>query len=77
MAYDSKNHHYVPRFYLKNFACDSDKSQIFSMSKDFTIHDESSPVDNICAKKNYNTAQQETRQSQLEAKHARILREIN
>lgn len=68
--------HYVPRYYLEHFAIDSDESQVFSMGKDFTIHDMPSPISNICAKKNYNTTEQETEQSQLERKHSEILREF-
>lgn len=68
--------HYVPRYYLKHFAIDSDESHVFTMGKDFTVHDKPSPISKICAKKNYNTPDQETEQSQLEAKHAEILREF-
>lgn len=69
-------HHYVPRFYLKYFAFDSDRSEVFSMSKDFTIHDKPSQISKICAKKNYNTPEQEREQSSLESKHAEILRAL-
>ena len=68
--------HYVPRFYLRHFTFDSDKSQVFSMDKNFTIHDKSSPISNICAKKNYNTPQQEQDQSNLEDLDSEILREF-
>ena len=68
--------HYVSRFYIKNFACDSDESQVFSMSKDYTIHDKPSPISNICSKKNYNTQEQEQEQGRLEGKYAKILREF-
>ena len=66
--------HYVPRFYLRPFASDSDESQVFSMSKDHTIHDKTSPISKICAKKNYNTPEQEREQDNLEKKHSKILR---
>ena len=46
------------------------------MSKDFTIHNESSPISNICAKKNYNTPEQEREQDNLEKKHSKILRDF-
>ena len=68
--------HYVPRYYLRHFACDSDKSQVFSMSKNHTIHDKPSPISNICAKKNYNTPEQEREQDNLEKKHSKILRDF-
>ena len=68
--------HYVPRYYLRHFAIDSDESQVFSMSKDFTVHDELSKISKICAKKNYNTPQQEQEQSTLENRHSKILREF-
>ena len=68
--------HYVPRFYLRHFTFDSDKSQVFSMDKNFTIHDKSSPISKICAKKNYNTPQQEQEQSNLEKSDSEILREF-
>ena len=66
-------HHYVPRYYLKHFAINRDETQVYSMSTDFTVHDESSPISNICAKKNYNTPQQEQQQSDLEREHSKIL----
>ena len=66
-------HHYVPRYYLKPFAANPDESKVFSMSGDFTIHDEKSKISDICAKRNYNTPQQEQKQSRLEQKHAAIL----
>ena len=69
-------HHYVPRYYLKHFAIDSDESNVFSMSKDFTVHDKSSKIDKICAKKNYNTPEQEREQSNLENRHSQILNEF-
>ncbi len=68
--------HYVSRFYIKNFACDSDKSLVFSMSRDYTIHDKPSQISNICSKKNYNTHEQEQEQCRLEGKYAKILREF-
>ena len=68
--------HYVPRFYLKHFAIDSDESDVFSMSKDHTIHDKSSQISKICAKKNYNTPEQEREQSNLENGYAKILRNL-
>ena len=69
-------HHYVPRYYLKPFAANPNESRLFSMSKDFTIHDKKSKISDICAKKNYNTPQQEQEQSRLEQKHAKILNEF-
>ena len=69
-------HHYVPRYYLKHFAIDPDESKVFSMSKDYTIHNKSSKISNICAKKNYNTPKQERAQSNLENRHSQILREF-
>ena len=68
--------HYVPRYYLKPFAVDSDESQVFSMSKDHTIHDKPSPISKICAKKNYNTPEQEREQDNLEKKHSKILKDF-
>ena len=46
------------------------------MSRDYTIHDEPSKICNICAKKNYNTPEQEREQSKLENRHSQILREF-
>ena len=46
------------------------------MSADYTIHDEPSPISNICAKKNYNTPLQEREQDNLEKKHSKILRDF-
>ena len=68
--------HYVPRYYLRHFAIDSNESHVHSMSKDFTIHDELSKISKICAKKNYNTPQQEREQSNLENRHSEILKEF-
>ena len=76
MAYDPKKHHYVPRFYLRHFASDSGESQVFSMSKDHTIHDKPSQISNICTKKNYNTPEQERAQSSLESEYAEKLRNL-
>ena len=69
-------HHYVPRFYLRHFAINSYESEVFSMSKDHTIHGKPSKISNICAKKNYNTPEQEREQSKLENRHSQILREF-
>ena len=68
--------HYVPRYYLRHFAIDSDESQVYSMGKDFTIHDKSSQISKICAKKNYNTPQQEQDQSTLEGRDAKIFKDF-
>ena len=43
------------------------------MSTDFTVHNEPSLIGKICAKKNYNTPQQEQQQSDLEREHSKIL----
>ena len=67
------NHHYVPRFYLRHFACDSGESRVFSMNQNNEIHE--NKISKICAKENYNTPQQEQEQSDLETKHSKILQD--
>ena len=74
MAYDSKNHHYVPRFYLKNFACDSDKSRIFSMTQQNEIYP--NKISKICSQNNYNSPEQERLQSRFENAFASILKDM-
>ena len=69
-------HHYVPRFYLRHFAFNRGESQVFSMSRGYAVHDTPSQISKICAKKNYNTPQQEQDQSNLEKEHSEILREF-
>ena len=69
-------HHYVPRFYLKNFAFNEDKTLVYSMTKEGEIPCKPSPIRNICAKKNYNTPQQEREQNELEDQYAVVLSNI-
>ena len=69
-------HHYVPRFYLKNFAFNEEETLVYSMSRDYTIHDKPSKISKICAKKNYNTPEQERAQSSLESEYAEKLRNL-
>ena len=69
-------HHYVPRFYLKNFAFDAEENLVFSMSRDYTVHGKPSPISKICAKKNYNTPEQETEQNTLENGYSQVLRNL-
>ena len=69
-------HHYVPRFYLKNFAFNTDRSQVYSMTTEGKILDEPNAIGDICQKKNYNTPQQEQEQGMFEVKHADVLREF-
>ncbi len=74
MAYDSKNHHYVPRFYLKNFAYDEGKSRVFSMNLKNNIH--KNKISQICSQNNYNSPEQEILQSRFEKVFADILKEV-
>ena len=73
-------HHYVPRFYLKNFAFNADKPrnepQVFSMTKKGMIPDKPNTVRSICQQKNYNSPEQEREQKQLEDRYAVILRDF-
>lgn len=73
MAYDSKRHHYVPRFYLENFACDTGKSRVFSMNLKNKIHE--NKISKICSQNNYNSSEQEILQSRFERVFAGILKE--
>ena len=68
------NHHYVPRFYLRHFACDSGESRVFSMNQNNEIH--KNKISDICSQKNYNTRDQEAEQSKLEKAFAGILRNM-
>ena len=69
-------HHYVPRFYLKNFAFNEEKTLVYSMTKEGKIPEKPSQISNICSKKNYNTPDQEREQFNLENRHAEVLREF-
>lgn len=69
-------HHYVPRFYLKNFAFNTDRSQVYSMTKDGMIPEKPNNVADICQKENYNTPQQEQEQNRLENYYSVILEEF-
>ena len=73
-------HHYVPRFYLKNFAFNENKPknepQVFSMTKKGMIPDKPNAVSDICQKENYNTLEQESKQTQLENFHSIILEDF-
>ena len=74
MTYDSKNHHYVPRFYLENFACETDESRLFSMNRDHKIH--KNKISKICSQNNYNSPEQERLQSRFEREFSSILKEM-
>ena len=74
MAYNSKNHHYVPIFYLKNFVCDSGKSRVFSMNLKEEIHE--NKISKICSENNYNSPEQEHLQSRFERVFASILKNM-
>ena len=69
-------HHFVPRFYLKNFAFNEEKTLVYSMNKEGKIPDKPSPISKICAKENYNTLQQENKQGQLERFHSSVLEDF-
>lgn len=74
MAYNSKNHHYVSRFYLKKFACDSRKSWIHSMNQKNRIY--KNKISKICSQNNYNSPEQERLQSRFERAFASILKDM-
>ena len=69
-------HHYVPRFYLKNFAFNAEKTLVYSMTKKGKIPDKPNAINDICQKENYNTRQQENRQGQLESFHSIVLEDF-
>ena len=66
-------HHYVPRFYLKNFAFNEEKTLVYSMTKEGIIPDKPNAINDICQKENYNTHLQENWQGQLECSHSIVL----
>lgn len=74
MVYKRKNHHYVPVFYLQNFACDSNRSRIFSMNQNGEIH--KNKISKICSQNNYNSQEQECLQSRFENVFAGILKDM-
>ena len=74
MAYKSKNHHYVSRFYLEKFACDSRKSWIYSMNQKNEIY--KNKISKICSQNNYNSPEQEGLQSMFERAFASILKDM-
>ena len=69
-------HHYVPRFYLKNFAFNEEETLVYSMTKEGVIPIEPNDVGDICQKANYNTPQQEQKQNQLETYYSGVLEEF-
>lgn len=54
-------HHYVPRFYLKNFASDEKETLVYSMTKKGEIPNKPNAISDICQKENYNTLEQESK----------------
>lgn len=74
MAYNSKNHHYVSRFYLKKFACGSREPWIYSMNQKNEIY--KNKISKICSQNNYNSPEQERLQSRFEGAFASILKDM-
>lgn len=69
-------HHYVSKFYYKNFVYSTDAPLVYTMNKEGKISNRRRAASQIGYEKDYNTPDQEQTQSQLETRHAKILREF-
>lgn len=69
-------HHYVSKFYYKNFASNPERSLVHSMNKGGIISSKLKSVKRISFEVDYNTSEQEQDQNRLETKYARVLRDF-
>ncbi|MCY3743580.1 MAG: DUF4238 domain-containing protein [Candidatus Poribacteria bacterium] len=69
-------HHYVSKFYYKEFTFNPERSLVYSMDNESKISNRPKSIRKISFEQDYNTPEQEQEQSQLEREYAEILREF-
>ena len=69
-------HHYVSRFYYKNFVYSTEDPLVYTMNKEGKIGGRRKSVSQIGYKADYNTCEQEKEQSRLETIYADVLRDF-
>ena len=70
------NHHYVSKFYYKNFTCNPERSLVYLMDNEGRISSRPKSIRWIGSEEDYNTEDQEQEQSRLETKYADVLRDF-
>ena len=69
-------HHYVSKFYYKNFVYSAEEPLVYTMNKEGKISNRRRSASQIGYEADYNTPEQEKEQSRLETWYAEILREF-
>lgn len=69
-------HHYVPRFYYKNFVYSVEEPFVYAMNKEGEISNRRRSVSQIGYEADYNTPEQETEQGRFETAFAPILKRM-
>ena len=69
-------HHYVPRFYYKNFVYSVEEPFVYTMNKEGEISNRRRSVSQIGYEADYNTPEQETEQGRFETAFAPILKRM-
>ena len=67
-------HHYVSKFYYKNFVYSAEDPLVYTMNREGKISRRRKPASQIGYKPNYNTPEQETDQSRLETRYCRRIK---
>lgn len=70
------DHHYVSKFYYKNFTFNPERSLVYSMNNKGRISNRHKSFKKIGYEVDYNTCEQEKAQNRLETKYSRILRDF-
>ena len=70
------NHHYVSKFYYKEFTFNPKRSLVYSMGNQGRIRNRHRSFRKIGCEENYNTFEQERAQNRLETRYRKILREF-
>ena len=69
-------HHYVSKFYYKNFAYSKEEPFVYTMNKEGKIGNRRKSVSQIGYEADYNTPEQEQEQSRYETFYAEVLRDF-
>ena len=69
-------HHYVSKFYYKNFVYSTEDPLVYTMNKEGEISNRRRSPSQIGYEADYNTPEQEQEQSRLETWYAKVLREF-
>ena len=69
-------HHYVSKFYYKNFVYSAENPFVYTMNKEGKISNRRRSASQIGYEPDYNTPEQEQEQSRLETKYSEVLREF-